>query len=140
MITSAHNHYVGAHDWVGISRHSLANTHLDALSHSEFEGKVYNDRNRTDAWTFEGMAWCAITAQLDGIFTRGVLAAPCQTAHRRGDDQGAAAVTGGGRGRGGGGELRRRLAGVGSPQDRSDDARRRPPGLDVHGRACAATP
>jgi hypothetical protein len=42
------------------------------LSHSEFEGKVYNGRNWTDAWTFEGMAWCAITAQLEGIFTRGV--------------------------------------------------------------------
>jgi kynurenine formamidase len=42
------------------------------LSHSDFEGKVYNGRNWTDAWTFEGMAWCAITAQLDGIFTRGV--------------------------------------------------------------------
>jgi hypothetical protein len=55
MTTSAHNHYVGAHDWVGISRHSLANTHLDALSHSEFEGKVYNDgtgptRGRSRAW------------------------------------------------------------------------------------------
>jgi kynurenine formamidase len=73
MTTSAHNRYVGAHDWVGISCHGLANTHLDALSHSEFEGKVYNDRSWTDAWTFEGMAWCAITAQLDGIFTRGVL-------------------------------------------------------------------
>lgn len=73
MTTSAHNRYVGAHDWVGISPHGLANTHLDALSHSEFEGKVYNDRNWTDAWTFDGMAWCAITAQLDGIFTRGVL-------------------------------------------------------------------
>ena len=49
MTTSAHNRYIGAHDWVGISCHGLANTHLDALSHSEFEGKVYNGRNWTDA-------------------------------------------------------------------------------------------
>jgi kynurenine formamidase len=73
MTTSAHNRYIGAHDWVGISCHGLANTHLDALSHSEFDGKVYNGRDWADTWTFEGMAWCSITAQLDGIFTRGVL-------------------------------------------------------------------
>ncbi|MET7637668.1 cyclase family protein [Streptomyces sp. NPDC005438] len=73
MTTSAHNRYIGAHDWVGISCHGLANTHLDALSHSEFEGKVYNGRDWKDTWTFEGMAWCDITAQVQGIVTRGVL-------------------------------------------------------------------
>lgn len=56
MTTSAHNRYIGAHDWFGISCHGLANTHLDALSHSAFEGKVYNGRNWTDAWTFEDVA------------------------------------------------------------------------------------
>ena len=29
MTTSAHNRYIGAHDWFGISCHGLANTHLD---------------------------------------------------------------------------------------------------------------
>jgi kynurenine formamidase len=73
MTTSAHNRYAGAHDFIGISCHGLANTHLDALSHSEFDGMVYNGRTWAEAWTFQGMSWGAITAQAGGIVTRGVL-------------------------------------------------------------------
>ncbi len=76
MTTSAHGRYPGAHDFVGISPHGLANTHLDALSHSEFDGKVYNGRDYSQAWTFQGMTWGAITAQIDGIVTRGVFLDP----------------------------------------------------------------
>jgi kynurenine formamidase len=83
MTTSAHNRYLGAHDFIGISCHGLANTHLDALSHSEFDGKVYNGRNWTDTWTFQGMNWCAITAQSEGMVTRGVL---LDVAGARGND------------------------------------------------------
>jgi kynurenine formamidase len=55
-----------------VTYHGLAHTHMDALSHMSWNGKLYNDVPIT-AVTGEGATQLAVTAFKNGIFTRGIL-------------------------------------------------------------------
>jgi kynurenine formamidase len=62
----------GCADYFAIEPHGLATTHLDALCHHFWRGKLYNgfDANEID---FQGAHKCAIDVARDGIISRGVL-------------------------------------------------------------------
>lgn len=60
-------------DRLELEIHGMASTHLDALGHEFFEGKLYNGRRAREEVTRQGLKWANILAQGDGIFTRGVL-------------------------------------------------------------------
>ena len=69
--------------------HGFEMTHLDAVTHSYFEGRVYNGRRAAQAVTPGGVAFGSIMAAAEGIVTRGVLldvAAVRGVAHLRADD------------------------------------------------------
>jgi kynurenine formamidase len=53
--------------------HGFEMTHLDAVAHSYFEGRVYNNRRAAETVTTEGVRFGSIMAAADGIVTRGVL-------------------------------------------------------------------
>ena len=59
-------------DEYSVSYHGLAHTHMDALSHMAWEGKMYNGALQKDV-TDEGAKELGVTAFKDGIFTRGIL-------------------------------------------------------------------
>jgi kynurenine formamidase len=59
-------------DEYSVSYHGLAHTHMDALSHMAWEGKLYNGTPQTEV-TDKGANVLAVTAFRDGIFTRGIL-------------------------------------------------------------------
>jgi kynurenine formamidase len=62
----------GAADYFAIEPHGLATTHLDALCHHSWRGRLYNgfDMNEVD---FQGAHKCAIDVAREGIVSRGVL-------------------------------------------------------------------
>jgi kynurenine formamidase len=62
----------GAADFFALEPHGLATTHLDALCHHFWRGRMYNgfDMNEVD---FQGAHKCAIDVCRDGIVSRGVL-------------------------------------------------------------------
>ncbi len=62
-----------AYDFVGINPHGFAVTHLDAITHSNWNGRVYNGRTISEIQTRTGLTFGSIFAQREGIFTRGVL-------------------------------------------------------------------
>jgi kynurenine formamidase len=64
---------MGASDSVEVAPHGRRVTHLDALGHINFEGKMYNGRDAREVMTSNGLAFGSIYALRDGIFTRGVL-------------------------------------------------------------------
>jgi kynurenine formamidase len=53
--------------------HGFEVTHMDAVTHAYFEGRVYNGRSVADAVPAGGVAFGSIHAARDGILTRGVL-------------------------------------------------------------------
>jgi len=55
-----------------VTYHGLAHTHMDALCHMSWNGKLYNGIPMT-AVTDEGATQLAVTAYKNGIFTRGIL-------------------------------------------------------------------
>lgn len=59
-------------DHLAVSPHGQAHSHLDALCHFAWQGKIYNDRPVT-AVTSMGAKANAITIGQDGIVSRGVL-------------------------------------------------------------------
>ncbi|HEX3247374.1 MAG TPA: cyclase family protein [Chloroflexota bacterium] len=59
-------------DYLALAPHGLAHSHLDALCHVSWEGKLYNDRP-VSVVTSNGALKNAITIGQDGIVTRGVL-------------------------------------------------------------------
>jgi kynurenine formamidase len=59
-------------DEYSVSYHGLAHTHMDALSHMAWEGKMYNGALQKDV-TDQGARELGVTAFKDGIFTRGIL-------------------------------------------------------------------
>ena len=63
---------VAALDYFGIAPHGYAFTHLDALCHVFWEGKMYNGFSSREVGRF-GARKCAIDVTRDGIATRGVL-------------------------------------------------------------------
>jgi kynurenine formamidase len=63
----------GSGDYIGVSYHGFANSHIDALCHIFAEGgRLYNDRPAADVGE-DGAKSNAIDAWRDGIVTRGVL-------------------------------------------------------------------
>lgn len=60
-------------DSVLITTHGFSVTHMDALGHVNFRGRMYNDREAGDAITPQGLARCSVLAMKDGVFTRGVV-------------------------------------------------------------------
>ncbi|HKD68792.1 MAG TPA: cyclase family protein [Candidatus Binataceae bacterium] len=62
----------GAADYFAIEPHGLATTHLDALCHHFWRGRMYNgfELNEVD---FQGAHRCAIDVCREGIVSRGVL-------------------------------------------------------------------
>jgi kynurenine formamidase len=63
---------VAALDYFGIAPHGFAFTHLDALCHVFWEGKMYNGYSAREVGRF-GARKCAIDVTRDGIVTKGVL-------------------------------------------------------------------
>ncbi len=55
-----------------VSYHGLAHTHMDALCHMGWHGKMFNGFPQTDV-TIQGANQLPITGYKNGIFTRGVL-------------------------------------------------------------------
>jgi kynurenine formamidase len=62
-----------AMDYFGLIFHGLAVTHVDALCHVEYQGKVYNGRSFDEVVQGGGATWGAVDQYFDGIITRGVL-------------------------------------------------------------------
>ena len=63
---------VGANDRFAVSYHGFTTTHMDALCHFFYEGKMYNGFSR-DEITRSGAGKLSVHALKDGIFTRAVL-------------------------------------------------------------------
>lgn len=59
-------------DYLALAPHGLTHSHLDALCHLSWQGKMYNDRP-TSLVTSTGALANSITIGQDGIVTRGVL-------------------------------------------------------------------
>jgi kynurenine formamidase len=62
----------GCADYFAIEPHGLATTHLDALCHHFYRGKMYNDFDHTEV-DFQGAHKCAIDVARMGVISRGVL-------------------------------------------------------------------
>jgi len=61
-------------DRIAVSFHGYAHTHLDALGHHFFDGKLYNGFSRDEHVTMGGgAAKGSIYNVKDGVFTRGIL-------------------------------------------------------------------
>ena len=65
-------HAVAALDYFGIAPHGMAFTHLDALCHVFWDGKMYNGFSNREVGRF-GAKKCAIDVTRDGIVSRGIL-------------------------------------------------------------------
>jgi len=73
MHLAAVSNPLGFLDSVLLTTHGLDPTHLDALGHVNFEGRMYNDRQADDIVGPGGLSFASIYAMRDGIVTRGVL-------------------------------------------------------------------
>lgn len=62
----------GCADYFAIEPHGLATTHLDALCHHFYRGKLYNGFDASEV-DFQGAHKCAIDVAREGIIGRGVL-------------------------------------------------------------------
>lgn len=72
LSTGAHPSGQFVLDEYSVSYHGYAHTHMDALSHMAWQGKMYNGFPQTDV-TGQGAAELAVTGYKNGIFTRGIL-------------------------------------------------------------------
>jgi kynurenine formamidase len=59
-------------DYFAIAPHGLANTHLDALCHVFYEGKMYNGFSASEVGS-HGAKKCAIDVTSQGVISRGIL-------------------------------------------------------------------
>jgi len=59
-------------DRYDVSYHGMSLTHLDALCHASYQGKLFNGFS-LDQTTAEGCARDSVTTANDGLFTRGIL-------------------------------------------------------------------
>ncbi len=59
-------------DYFAIAPHGLANTHLDALCHVFWQGKMYNGFNASEVGS-QGARKCAIDVTRSGVVSRGLL-------------------------------------------------------------------
>ena len=62
----------GCADYFAIEPHGLATTHLDALCHHFWRGKMYNGFDSSEV-DFQGAHKCAIDVTRQGVISRGVL-------------------------------------------------------------------
>jgi kynurenine formamidase len=62
-----------AAEYLGMVFHGLETTHVDALSHLFYKGRLYNDRAAFHTNAEFGSTWCPITQLADGVVGRGVL-------------------------------------------------------------------
>ncbi len=60
-------------DWFGIVCHGFDVTHLDALCHIVWNGRLYNDRPATSFTTTGGAAFGSVEVAGSGVVSRGVL-------------------------------------------------------------------
>jgi kynurenine formamidase len=61
-----------AADYFAIAPHGIANTHLDALCHVFYKGKMYNGYDASEVGS-QGAKKCAIDVASSGVISRGVL-------------------------------------------------------------------
>jgi kynurenine formamidase len=73
MLYVGHDDITSTHDSVDVAPHGFRVTHLDALGHVYFQGRIYNGRQAADTVTSKGMSFASIQALRLGVFTRGVL-------------------------------------------------------------------
>jgi kynurenine formamidase len=64
---------VSLQEWIGYIFHGRRVTHLDAHSHLQVNGRMYNDRPGYLVTSEKGATKSAITVARDGIVTRGIL-------------------------------------------------------------------
>ena len=65
--------FAGASEFIGLVFHGLNVTHLDALSHSFWDGRMYNGRTASAVTSHSGATELAVTDIPAGIAGRGVL-------------------------------------------------------------------
>jgi kynurenine formamidase len=65
--------YLSLQEFIGFIPHGRRITHLDAHSHAQYDGKMYNNRPGYLVTTENGATKCAITVAREGIVTRGIL-------------------------------------------------------------------
>jgi kynurenine formamidase len=63
----------GMSDWFGIAPHGFGVTHVDALSHMAWDGKLYNGVPAASVTTMRGGKHGSVEALQDGVVGRGVL-------------------------------------------------------------------
>jgi len=73
FMTYAGHEPTAALDMVALSPHGLEMTHVDAVGHSYFEGRQYNNRVAAENVKADGIGRGSIMALADGLITRGVL-------------------------------------------------------------------
>ena len=62
-----------ATDYVGLAFHGDCHTHMDALCHIAYQGRVYNGRPAQQVMTSKGATALDVTAYREGLVGRGVL-------------------------------------------------------------------
>jgi len=62
-----------ATDYVGLAFHGDCHTHMDALCHIAYQGRVYNGRPAQQVMTSQGATALDVTAYREGLVGRGVL-------------------------------------------------------------------
>ena len=62
-----------ATDFLGLAFHGDCHTHMDALCHIAYQGRVYNGRPAQEVMTSRGATALDVTAYRDGLVGRGVL-------------------------------------------------------------------
>ena len=72
LATGAHPAGQFVMDEYSVSFHGYAHTHMDALAHMAWQGKMYNGFPQTGV-TDQGAGQLAVTGFKNGIFTRGIL-------------------------------------------------------------------
>jgi kynurenine formamidase len=70
-------------DFVGVDFHGKSASHLDALPHMSYKGRLYNGRASTSVVTSKGSAFAPVSMLAGGIVARGVL---LDAARARGTD------------------------------------------------------
>lgn len=73
MLYLSHDEPVTAVDEVTIVPHSFTVTHLDAIAHANFGGRIYNGRSAAEIVQRNGLEYASVHAFRNGIVTRGVL-------------------------------------------------------------------
>jgi kynurenine formamidase len=59
--------------FLGMASHGDCHTHVDAMNHVAYKGRLYNDRDAIATLTSKGSEWGSIAAYANGIIGRGVL-------------------------------------------------------------------